>query len=63
MNIDQARENTTHLMNITDMKAIADKSDAPLVLGENQNTIRLVAKYYGGFNLASDTSNFDRLRN
>lgn len=63
MNIYQARENRTHLMNVTDMLAVAHEAEGQkLILGEPERVIRVSAAYYGGFNTGSDTTSFDRLR-
>jgi len=63
MTIDQARNDSTRLMNITDMLAIASGSDSVMTdFGENRNVMNLLAAYYGGFNVGGDTSSFDRIR-
>lgn len=63
MNIHQARNDRTKLMNITDMIAVArEHDDQKLILGEPERLLKICAAYYGGFNVASDTRNFDRLR-
>lgn len=63
MTIDQAREDAAHLMNVTDMIAIARQdADQRMICGEPERAIQVAAAYYGGFNTASDTRNFDRVR-
>lgn len=63
MNIDQARENTTHLMNVRDMLAIAKAyPDQNFMFGISSRVLKVSAAYYGGINTASNTRNFDRIR-
>lgn len=64
MNIDQARSDRTHLMNVTDMLEIARNAGEPIdpKWGEPKRALRVAAAYYGGFNTAGDTRNFDRVR-
>ena len=63
MNIDQARTNTSNIMNVTDMIAVAHEyEEQRKICGEPERVVAILKSYYGGFNVASDTSNFDRLR-
>ena len=63
MTIDQVRDDRARLMNITDMISIARAAAGQrLICGEPERVIRVLAAYYGGFNVGSDTRNFDRVR-
>lgn len=63
MNIEQARTDRHRLMNISDMLEIAGEHlDQETVMGEPERVIRVSSAYYGGFNTASDTRNFKRVR-
>lgn len=64
MNINQARTDRTRLMNISDMMNIAREAGEPIdqCWGESKRAVCVSAAYYGGFNTASDTRNFDRVR-
>lgn len=63
MNIREASANTTHLMNITDMLAIADSANDPVdpYWGESRRHLAALVAYYGGINVGG-SSDFDGLR-
>jgi hypothetical protein len=63
MNINEARENTTHLMNVKDMLEVAKAyPDQNFMLGIPSRVLKVSIAYFGGINTASNTRNFDKLR-